>query len=170
MMKNIANYISISRIVMSILLLVTKTLTLPFIIIYLYCGVSDMVDGYIARKSKNTSKIGEKLDSIADIIFVIVSIFKIMPFLNLPNGIIIWIIIIALIKIYNVIYAYICYKNLIFLHTIANKYTGLILFIAPLILIKNNYILFEIIICSIATFAAIQEEHYIRTKNHNLKI
>ena len=73
MMKNIANYISISRIVMSILLLVTKTLTLPFIIIYLYCGVSDMVDGYIARKSKNTSKIGEKLDSIADIIFVIIS-------------------------------------------------------------------------------------------------
>ena len=161
-MKNIANYISISRIVMSILLLLTKTLTLPFIIIYLYCGVSDIVDGYIARKSKNTSKIGERLDSIADIIFVIVSIFKIMPFLNLPNGIIIWVIIIALIKICNVICAYIYYKKLIFLHTIANKITGLILFIAPLILIKNNYILFEIIICSIATFAAIQEGYYIK--------
>ena len=166
-MKNIANYVSISRIVMSILLLLTKTLTLPFIIIYLYCGVSDMVDGYIARKCNNTSEIGSMLDSIADIIFVIISIIKILPVLELSNGIIIWVIIIALIKIYNVIYAYICYKNLIFLHTIANKYTGLILFIAPLILIKNNYILFEIIICSIAIFAAIQEGHYIRTKNYN---
>ena len=169
-MKNIANYVSISRMVMSILLLLTKTLTLPFIIIYFYCGVSDMVDGYIARKSKNTSKIGERLDSIADIIFVIVSIIKIVPFLNLPNGIILWVIIIVLIKICNVICAYIYYKKLIFPHTIANKITGLILFIAPLILIKNNYILFEIIICSIAIFAAIQEGHYIRTKNHNLKI
>ena len=90
-----------------------------------------------------------------------------MPFLNLHNGIIIWVIIIALIKICNVICAYIYYKKLIFPHTIANKITGLILFILPLILIKNNYILFEIIICIIATFAAIQEGHYIRTKNYN---
>ena len=164
-MKNIVNYVSISRMVMSILLLLTKTLTLPFIIIYLYCGVFDIVDGYIARKSKNTSKIGERLDSIADIIFVIVSIIKIVSFLNLPNGIIIWVIIIAIVKICNLVSAYIYCKKLIFPHTIANKITGLILFIAPLILIKNNYILFEIIICSIATFAAIQEGHYIRTKN-----
>ena len=155
---------------MTILLFGTKTLTLQFIIIYVYCGLSDMVDGYIARKSKNTSKIGEKLDSIADIIFVIISMIKLLPVLYLSKVIIVWIIIIALIKVYNIIHTYICYKKLIFLHTISNKITGLILFIAPLILIKNNYILFEIIICSIATFAAIQEGHYIRTKNHNLKI
>lgn len=169
-MKNIANYISISRMVMSILLLLTKTLTIPFIIIYLYCGVSDVVDGYIARKCNNTSKIGSMLDSIADIIFVIISMIKILPVLDLSKGIIIWVIIIALIKICNVICTYVYYKKLIFPHTIANKITGLILFIAPLILIKNNYILFEIIICSIATFAAIQEGHYIRTRNYNLVI
>lgn len=163
-MKNIANYISISRIVMSLLLLVPKSLTIPFIIIYGYCGASDIVDGYIARKCNSTSKIGSILDSVADIIFVIISIFKIMPFLNLPNGIIIWVIIIVLIKICNVICSYIYYKKLIFPHTIANKITGFILFIAPLILLKNNYILFEIIICSIATFAAIQEKYYIRNK------
>ena len=126
-----------------------------------------MVDGYIARKYNNTSEFGERLDSIADIIFVIISIIKILPVLVLPNGIIIWIIIIALVKICNLVSAYIYCKKLIFPHTIANKITGLILFIAPLILIKNNYILFEIIICSIATFAAIQEGYYIRTKNYN---
>mgnify|MGYP003295366928 CR=1 FL=1 len=111
MMKNIANYISISRIVMSILLLLTKTLTIPFIIIYLYCGVSDMVDGYIARKCNNTSEIGSMLDSIADIIFVIISIFKIVPFLNLPNVIIIWAIIIALIIEIFFIYNPFFYKD-----------------------------------------------------------
>lgn len=164
-MKNIANYISINRIIMSILLFGTKTLMLPFVIIYVYCGLSDMVDGYIARKSKNTSKIGERLDSIADIIFVIISMIKILPVLYLSKVMIIWIIIIALIKIYNIVYTYICYKKLIFLHTIFNKITGLILFIAPLILIKINYIFFDIIICIIATIATIQEEYYIRTRN-----
>ena len=81
-MKNIANYISISRIVMSIVLLAMKVLTIPFWVIYMYCGISDMLDGYIARKYNYISKFGERLDSVADIIFVIISILKIVPFLN----------------------------------------------------------------------------------------
>ena len=167
-MKNIANYISISRIIMSILLLITKTLTIPFVIIYVYCGVSDMADGYIARKSNSTSEFGKRMDSIADIIFVIISLIKILPVLDLSNIIIIWVIIIAFIKICNIICAYIYYKKLVLPHTIANKITGFILFIAPLILVNVNLIIFEIIICIIATFSAIQEEHYIRTRNYKL--
>lgn len=57
---------------MSILLSVTETFSIPFYIIYFYCGISDMLDGYIARKIKNTSQIGAILDSIADIIFEII--------------------------------------------------------------------------------------------------
>ena len=69
-MKNIANYISISRIVMSVLLIIIKTFSIPFYIIYLYCGLSDMIDGFFARKYKITSEMGAKIDSIADIVFV----------------------------------------------------------------------------------------------------
>ena len=64
-MKNLANYISVSRIIMSIMLLITKTFSTTFYIIYIYCGISDMLDGFIARKTKNESKIGAGLDSIA---------------------------------------------------------------------------------------------------------
>ena len=163
-MKNIANYLSVSRIIMSIILAVLETFSFPFYIIYIYCGISDMLDGYIARKTESTSKIGTKLDSIADIIFVIVAIVKILPVLNLSNGIVICVIIIALIKIINVICSFIYYKKLVLPHTIANKITGLILFIAPLIIINTNSIVFEIIICIVAMFSAIQEGHYIRTK------
>ena len=168
-MKNIANYISVSRAIMSIILFVTETFSITFHIIYIYCGISDMLDGFVARKSKNTSKIGSRLDSIADIIFVIVAIVKILPFLNLSNGIIIWVIIIALIKIINVICSCIYHKKLILLHTIANKITGCVLFVTPFIIVNTNSIIFEIIICSIATFAAVQEGHYIRTRNYNVK-
>ena len=162
-MKNIANYLSISRIIISIILAIIETFSLPFYILYIYCGISDMLDGYVARRTKSTSKIGARLDSIADIIFVIVAIIKILPILHLSNGIIIFAIAIALIKICNIIYGFIYYKKIVLLHTIANKITGLLLFVAPLIIVNFDSIIFEIIICIIATFSAVQEGHYIRT-------
>ena len=164
-MKNIANYISVSRIIMSIILFVTETLSIAFSIIYIYCGISDMLDGFIARKSKNESKLGARLDSVSDIIFVIVAMIKILPILNLTNGIIIWGVAIVFIKIVNVTCSYIYYKKIVLPHTIANKITGFVLFIAPFIIVNINSIIFESIICSIATFAAVQEGHYIRTRN-----
>ena len=162
-MKNIANFISISRAIMSIMLLIPDTFSIAFSIIYIYCGISDMLDGFIARKSKNTSEIGSILDSISDIIFVIVAMIKILTIVNLANGIIIWIATIVLIKIVNVTCSYIYYKKLLLPHTTANKITGFLLFITPFIIVNTNPIIFQIIICSIATFAAVQEGHYIRT-------
>ena len=163
-MKNIANYITISRIILSILLLATKAFSIPFYIIYIYCGISDMLDGLIARKSKIESELGARLDSVADIIFVIVSMIKIIPIMNLSKVIIIWLVLIILIKLVNFICCYIYYKKIVFPHTIANKITGFILFVAPFIIFNTDSIILEIIICSIATFAAVQEEHYIRKK------
>lgn len=163
-MKNIANYISISRIIMSILLIITKTFSIPFYILYIYCGLSDMLDGFLARKYKITSEIGAKIDSIADIVFIFVSIVKILPILNLSKVICIWVIIIAMIKICNVICGYVYYKKLTLPHTIANKITGLALFITPLIIQCIDLVIVEILICVLATFSAIQEGHYIRTK------
>ena len=163
-MKNIANYISISRMIMSIMLAIPETFSILFYIMYLYCGISDMLDGYIARKSNNTSKIGAVLDSIADIEFVIVAMIKILPVISLSRIIIIWATIIALIKIGNLVCSYIYYKKFVMPHTIANKITGLVLFIAPFIIVNFHSIIFEIIICMIATFSAIQEGHNIFAK------
>ena len=84
-MKNIANFISISRAIMSIMLLIPETFSIAFYVVYIYCGISDMLDGFIARKSKNESKIGARLDSISDIIFVIVAMIKILPMLNVST-------------------------------------------------------------------------------------
>lgn len=161
-MKSVANYISISRIIMSIMLLISKTFSIAFNMIYVYCGISDVLDGFIARISKSESELGDRLDSAADIIFVIMAMIKILPTLNLTKGIIIWVVFIASIKIVNVVYSYINYKKIILPHTIANKLTGLILFFSPFILTNYNSLILEIIICSIATFAAVQEGYYIR--------
>ena len=163
-MKNIPNYISISRIIMAIALLIPKTFSITFYIIYIYCGLSDMLDGLLARKYKITSQFGAKIDSIADMIFVFVSILKIIPVIEISIAIYIWITIIILIKVFNIICGYKYYKKPILLHTTANKITGLILFVDPLIMGVIDIKILEILICGIATFSAIQEGHFIRTR------
>ena len=161
-MKNIANYISISRIIMSIALLIPKTFSITFYIIYIYCGLSDMLDGFLARKCKITSQFGAKLDSIADMIFVFVSLLKIIPFIEISVAIYIWIIIIVLIKVFNIILGYIQYKKSTLLHTIANKFTGFVLFVIPLMIGFIDIKILESLICGVATFSAIQESYYIK--------
>ena len=36
---------------------------------YLFCGITDMVDGTIARKTKSVSEWGARLDTLADNVF-----------------------------------------------------------------------------------------------------
>ena len=162
MMKNIANYISISRIIMTIVLLFPKTFSKTFYIIYIYCGLSDILDGFLARKYKITSQFGAKIDSIADMLFVGIALLKILPVIEISIGIYIWIIIIVLIKVFNIILGYIQYKKLTLLHTVANKITGFVLFIIPLIIRFIDITILGSLICGIATFSAIQEGYYIK--------
>ena len=157
MAKHIANIVTGCRIFGSVLLLFFPAFSLAFYILYLFCGLSDMVDGTIARKTNSTSKFGSQLDTIADLIFVVVSLFKLLPVTRIPQWLWIWGGVIAVIKISNIILGYVSKKQFISLHTIMNKATGLLLFLLPLTIpfLEWNYI--AAAVCSIATLSAIQE-------------
>ena len=58
---------------------------------------------------------------------------------------------------------YILQKRFVVLHTAMNKVTGVLLFILPLTLRIIDLRTSGGFVCAIATFAAIQEGHYIRT-------
>ena len=163
MTKHIANILTGCRIFGSILLLFFPAFSLDFYITYLLCGFSDMVDGIIARKTHSTSKFGSQLDTIADLIFVVVSLFKLLPAIHIPQWLWIWGGVIAVIKISNIIWGYVSKKQFISLHTIMNKVTGLLLFLLPLTIsfVEPKYT--AIIVCSVATFSAIQEAIWVIT-------
>ena len=163
MTKHIANILTGCRILGSILLLFFPAFSAAFYIIYLFCGFSDMVDGTIARKTNSTSRFGSQLDTIADLIFVMVSLFKLLPAIPIPGWLWIWIGVIAVIRIGNLLWGYISKKQFISLHTIMNKVTGLLLFLLPLTVsfVELKYI--AIAVCSIATLSAIQEGFYMIT-------
>ena len=161
MTKHIANILTCSRILGSILLLFYSVFSFDFYITYLLCGFSDMVDGTIARKTNSASKLGCQLDTIADLIFVAVSLFKFLPAIHIPRWLWIWGSIIAVIKISNIVWGYVSKKQFLSLHTTMNKVTGLLLFLFPLTVsfLELNYT--AIAVCSIATLSAIQEGFYI---------
>jgi len=46
-----------------------------FITCYLLCGISDILDGYLARKLKAQSALGSNLDTFADFIFTMVYLY-----------------------------------------------------------------------------------------------
>jgi CDP-diacylglycerol--glycerol-3-phosphate 3-phosphatidyltransferase len=135
--------------------------------VYLFCGISDMLDGFLARKLNAATPFGAVLDSVADLCFVVCCCCKLIPVLEFPLWMWIWCGMIAIIKLMNQAFALVLFKRCIFLHSIANKATGLLLFVGiPLALFIESIIPF-IIVAIIATFAAIQEGHLIRTKNSN---
>lgn len=161
MTKHIANILTACRIFGSILLLLFPAFSKEFYIIYLLCGFSDMIDGTIARKTNSTSQFGSQLDTVADLIFVVVSLLKLLPAIHIPEWLWIWGCLIAIIKINNIIWGYVSKKQFISVHTIMNKATGLLLFLLPLTIsfVKLKYT--AIVVCSIATFSAIQEGFYV---------
>ena len=167
MIKNIANIISGCRILGSILLLFFPAFSLGFYVVYILCGFSDMIDGTIARKTNNTSKFGSQLDTVADFVFVVVSFFKLLPAIHMPQWLWIWCGVIAIIKIGNITWGYVSKKQFISLHTVMNKITGLLLFLLPLTLSVVELKYSAIAVCSLATFAAIQEGISIATNCEN---
>ena len=161
MTKHIANIITGCRMIGSLLLLLFPAFSFGFYILYLFCGFSDMVDGTIARKTNSTSNFGSQLDTVADLVFAVVSLFKLLPAIHIPGWLWIWGGVIAVIKISNIILGYVSKKQFISLHTIMNKATGLLLFLLPLTIsfVEPQYT--AIVVCSIATFSAIQEGVYV---------
>ena len=161
-MKNIANIITGSRIVFSLSILFTPPLSPIFYVLYGAAGLSDMIDGTVARKTNTVSSFGAKLDTIADFIFAVVCLIKLMPVLDIPAWLWIWIAIIALIKIINILFGIVTRKKLTSVHSVMNKITGALCFLFPFTLSFVELKYSAIFVCAVATFAAIQEGHFIR--------
>ena len=163
-MKHLPNAISALRFLGAVFLLFFRVESCAFWAIYFVCGLSDMADGYLARKLGCESKVGALLDSLADLAFVICCCFKLIPVLAFPKWLWIWGVVIVATKIINQISALVMYKKCIFFHTIANKVTGVLLFVGvPLTVFLESFVPMAVI-AGVPTFAAVQEGHYIRTE------
>ncbi len=162
-----ANIITGIRIVISTFLLFCPAFSPAFIMLYIAAGVSDMIDGAVARKTGTVSEFGSRLDTAADIVFVAVCLIKVLPVLEVPIWLYIWIAVIAIIKAANIAVGFFGLKEFISVHSITNKMAGGLVFIFPLTLAFIDLRYSAAVVCMAATAAAIHEGYIINREVKN---
>ena len=158
-----ANTITFFRIAASIVLLSCPVFSPAFYVFYIAAGLSDMLDGFVARKTDTVSELGARLDTMADFALVVVCLIKLLPILRIPAWLYGWIGIIALIKVVNIIFGFVVQRKFVAIHSVMNKATGALLFLLPLTIPAVGLKYSAVVVCAAATFAAIQEGYFIRT-------
>lgn len=157
-MKHIPNLLTIGRMGLSVFLIFTISQTWIFVGVFLLCGFTDILDGYLARKWKLESPFGARLDSIADLLLFSASLISILitvgdklvrfyPFLALIIGI----------RLLNLITAVLKYRCFLILHTWGNKLTGILVYISICVymIIRWDGILYAVLF--VAALTAVEE-------------
>ena len=153
------NICTMLRIVGTVGLLLIRPLTLPFYLLYTFCGITDVLDGTIARATNSTSEFGARLDSISDLIFYAVMIVKFFPILLEVLPVWMWYCIgaVLVIRACSYVTAAVRYHRFASLHTILNKATGFCVFCLPYMLVQDFALRYCEITCVIAGLASTEE-------------
>lgn len=154
-MKYIANLITALRILAAIAMLVTIPLSVPFFVFYAIGGISDMIDGTVARKCGSAGDFGARLDSIADLLFctaALIQLWRLFPvFVWWAAGAI------AGIKITAAVVGFVRFRKLCLPHTLLNKITGAAVFLLPCFYRCGFFNAFTYAVCAVAFLAATEE-------------
>lgn len=155
--KFIPNSLSVIRIFLSLSLILVFSNKKIFILVYLLAGLTDILDGWIARKYNAETKMGARLDSVADLAFyLILTGLFLIDFKSLVLKYLVFIGIIIFIRLLNVMISWVRFKKVSFLHTITNKITGVMVFCVPVFL-GLNVMFFGFITLMVAVIAAMEE-------------
>lgn len=154
-----ANTITLLRIAGTIGLLFPSPMSPLFLGIYTLTGLTDVLDGWIARKTGTASEFGAKLDSIADLLFYAVMLLRLFPVLWEALPIQIWYAVAGVLLVRLAAYgtAAIKYHRFASVHTYLNKLTGGAVFLLPYILTISSGIAYCWAVCVLG-FAASSEE------------
>lgn len=155
--NNIPNALSVLRMALAVLLLFPPLLSGWFLIVYLLAGLSDLLDGFLARRMGVSSRLGAMLDSAADFLLCAVLLYLFLPAYDWPIWAILWACVIALLRMASLAVCYRKFCKLAFLHTYANKATGFLLLCFPFLLRFFGLTTTAAVLCAVATVSAGEE-------------
>lgn len=151
------NILTIFRIGCAAFLPLTGPLSPAFFTLYALCGVSDILDGYIARKFRCASQLGAVLDSIADFVFAAAALLSLIPALPWEGWMLLWAGAIALMRFVSLAVGWLKFKTPAFLHTVGNKVAGAALFLMPFLIPLTGLTAPVAICCTIASLSSLEE-------------
>lgn len=154
----IADSLTAVRIAASLLLLLPLG-KIGFLLLYTLAGVTDALDGWLARKNGTASEFGARLDSAADLLFYGVLLLRLFPVLTRMLPVEIWYAVagIVLIRLGAYVTAAVKFHRFAALHTWLNKLTGAAVFALPYVLAVFSGIGYCWAVCLLA-FASSMEE------------
>ncbi len=155
----IPNFITCIRLIGTVTLPFTPLFSPEFYVVYSVCGVSDVLDGVLARSLKQSSEFGSRLDSVADLLFYFVMLLMVLPVLwqNLPRPIWIAVGAIILLRLASYTMAAFKYKCFASIHTYGNKLTGFGMFCVPYFLPLPIMDAYCIGVCALTGLSSLEE-------------
>ena len=135
------------------------TLSVPFLIVYAYTGLSDAVDGFVARKLKITSEFGSKLDTVSDLLFYVTMMLLIFPYLvkYLPGFIMMTIYIIFGFRMILYLLVWMYRRVIMSSHSYFNKATGLMVYLVPFLIKTSIFPYYGGAACGVAILGALHD-------------
>lgn len=161
-MNALPNIISASRGIAALAMLFFPVFSPWFWALYCWGGISDMIDGPLARKLGAVSEVGSRIDSVADLLFVICSAIMVLPSIGLPLWVWLWGAAIGLVKAVGIIIGSSIQRKLAIPHSVSNRLTGILLFCLPFALIRFDALIPTVIVCISGTASLFEDFQFIR--------
>lgn len=156
MKKHLANIVTSSRILGAIFLFFCKDITTTFLIIYILCGFTDLIDGPIARKTNSSSTLGATLDTVGDV-GTYLALTKILIKNKLvPIWILIWILSAGVLFGACSFISKKRFNKMYLPHTYLGKIFGGAVFVLPVAMQIVDGAVWMAVICTIASVHAIE--------------
>ena len=154
MYKVIPNLLSFSRLGLAFVLLLTEPLSPIFLSVFLVCGLTDMLDGMVARRFNACSEHGHTIDSIADTVLAVILLYCVIPVVSWEVWMVIWIAAIAAVRIIAFGIGSVRYGRPAFIHTYLSKAAGILLFLTPFLLVIVGAPVTVAVVCCVSTVSA----------------
>ncbi len=156
MKKHLANIVSSSRVIGAVILFCMNSISTPFLIVYILCGLTDLIDGPIARKTNSSSELGATLDTIGDVLTYLALTKILVKEKLVPWWILVWIISAGVLFGICAFVSNHRFKKFYLPHTWLGKIFGGSVFVLPVAMQFMPGEIWMSVICSIATIHAFE--------------
>lgn len=156
-MKHSANILTASRFLFAAGMVLADSFSTLFWVCYLGGGISDLLDGPVARALHIQSEVGAKLDSVADLVFA--AAIAVVVVRSVPLSTWLWVCAgcVATVRLAGYGVGFAKYHSFSALHTCANKATGALIFAFPLLYAALGLTVSGAILCAAALFSSMEE-------------
>ena len=166
MYKVIPDLLSLSRLGLAFVLLLTEPLSPTFLFIFFVCGLTDVLDGLAARRLDACTEHGSAIDSVADIVLFVILLYCVVSVVNWETWMVIWIVAIAVLRIIAFGIGSVKYRRPAFVHTYLNKAAGALLFLTPFLLVIIGTPVTIVIVCCVTSVSSAEYLYINITSNH----